>query len=145
MTALKDKPTVSKTTSTKAAAPAKAPAPVVKPEPAKPALAAVATPILVSPVAKPAAPQQHRTPPLPLSGGSVLRDNFERANALASGACVHEQTVTLPLHLRMVRWKGGFLIGLIDGRKSTYAECEFFEDEKLADTAWKEWLVACKA
>lgn len=85
--------------------------------------------------------------PKPLSGGEVLRDNFERANALASNIPLREEAVTLPIYLRMVRWKGGYLIGLLDGRKATYAECEFFAEghEKDALAAWQEWLIAVKA
>jgi len=84
-------------------------------------------------------------------GGELLLRNVAFAHALGRCDLIREQVVMSHdqygvISLRMVGYVHdnvvGFLIGLIDTKKATYTECEFYAIRADADQAWTEWLDA---
>lgn len=74
--------------------------------------------------------------------GAVLLDNLERSNALSSAEVLAQDSVFVPLNLRLVPFRDGFVIGLVDALGHTYAECEYYDTREEADKAWPEWVAA---
>lgn len=74
--------------------------------------------------------------------GAVLIDNLERSNAVSQAEPLASETVYVPLTLRMVPHRDGFVIGIVDSLGHTYAECEYYDDRAHADAAWPEWVQA---
>ena len=82
-------------------------------------------------------------------GGELLLTNVMQAKALGTCPAVREETVMThdlygTITLRSVEYNDGYLIGLIDRDKATYAECEFFDTEAEMLTAWSDWQIAAK-
>ncbi|WP_211440946.1 hypothetical protein [Collimonas humicola] len=116
------------------AAVGKAAAPAAEPAPAR--RATPATPL-------------HKFPVMPdaVFGGDLLLTNVMQAKALGRCPVVREQVVMSHdqygvICLRAVEYNDGYLIGLIDGDKATYCECEFFASEKDMALSWPQWLDA---
>jgi hypothetical protein len=81
-------------------------------------------------------------PPRQPLAGAVLIDNLERSNALSNADVLAEESVYVPLRLRLVPHRDGFVIGIVDALGHTYAECEYYDDRATADAAWPEWVAA---